>query len=249
LHVLASDSEDVHVPLIGAPYLKTGSDTLYSSFLVRFTGLPSAGGSYFAHFRDENSGAATGYGARVWASIDNAAPGQFRLGIGNGSGATAANIVQFPLDLSQNTAYTVVTRFVPSTGVATLWINPSTESSTSVTATDPPAAGSAPNEIDVTSYAFRQAGAGEGARTVDSLRIGTNFSAVMPNPTHIDSIAGTTLAYSSGLGARYILQTNSTGLQTPTWSRVATNTSSPGSFAIPAVGGPVSPLFYRVQSE
>lgn len=251
LNVAAGNSEDVHVALIGAPYSHLDSSvTLYSSFLVRFYSSPSAGGSYFAHFRDEKGGAATGFGARLWASTDNAASGKFRLAIGNGQGAAADTVAQFVQDLSVGTTYTVVTRFVPSTGIATLWINPVNESSTSVTATDvstDPA--NVVNQIDVTSYGFREAGSGEGSKYVDSLRVGTSFAAVMPTSTHIDSIAGTTLAYSGGLGSRFVLLSNTPSLLTPVWIRAATNATSPDLFTIPAVGGPASPVFYRIQSE
>jgi hypothetical protein len=86
---------------------------------------------------------------------------------------------------------------------------------------------------------------------LDSLRVGTSFAAVIPAPTHIDSIAGTTLTYSAGLGARYVLLTNTPSILTPllNWGRAATNAASPGSFTIPAVGGPASPMFYDILSE
>src|SRR5439155_10021483 len=92
-----------------------------------FSALPSAGGTYFAHFMDAQTGAATGFGARLWASTSNALSGNFRVGIGNGQGTTAANIAQVPQDLVLNSNYTLVTRFVIGTGTATIWVNPQAE--------------------------------------------------------------------------------------------------------------------------
>src|SRR5207245_5655216 len=83
---------------------------------------------------------------------------------------------QIDQDLSLSNIYTVVTRFVPSTGLATIWLNPTSESDTSATATDPGTL-DAPNPFNVFSYAFRQ-NSGEGTVYVDNLRVGTFFADV-----------------------------------------------------------------------
>jgi hypothetical protein len=167
--------------------------TLYSSFKVNFSTLPTMAGSYFEHYLDLatiGSGAGTAYGARVWASISNAAPNMFRLGICNGSGGTNTS-GQVAMDLALNTNYTVVTRFVLSNGVATIWINPFLESSPSVTATDLATSPSfVDNPINVTSVAFRQ-NTEEGVLTVDNLRVGLTFDSVLPS-LHIQQ-AGTNM--------------------------------------------------------
>jgi hypothetical protein len=154
--------------------------TLYSSYVVKFTGLPGVGGAYFSHFKDDGTGANSGFGARVWSSTANTvAPNTYRLGIGNGDGSTNTT-AQFPQDLQLNTAYTVVTRFVLSNGVATIWIDPTYESSPSMTANDVSARpADINNPINVTSYAFRQS-TGEGGMTIDSLKIGLSFADVIP---------------------------------------------------------------------
>ena len=125
LNLTDAESEDVNAPLIGQPYMTNSGTTLYSSFKVNFSALPSLAGTYFAHFKDTNTGAATGFGARVFASMTNAADSTFRLGIGNGAGATNTS-GQFPQDLVLNSNYTVVTRFVLGTGQATIWLIPAT---------------------------------------------------------------------------------------------------------------------------
>jgi hypothetical protein len=179
-----NNSEDVNAALIGQPYKTNSPFVLYSSFTVNFSTLPTVAGSYFAHFKDTNSGAATGFGGRVWTSTTNAAPGAFRLGIGNG--ATATNTSgQFPMDLVLNSNYNIVTRFIPSNGVATIWINPSGESDPSgVTATD--ITNSPPNPINVASYALRE-NDGEGVMTIDYLKVGLTFDSVFPS-LHIQPV-------------------------------------------------------------
>lgn len=69
-------------------------------------------------------------------------------------------------------------------------------------------------------------------------------------PVTITGISGTTLSYSGGAGARFVLlQSGNIATPLSTWTRVATNTATPGSFTIPAVGTPPTPVFYSIQSE
>ena len=193
IRLSGGNSEDVNALLSGGPYTTNGAVVLYSSFKVRFTSLPGMVGTYFAHFKDTNSGAASGFGGRVWTSTTNAAAGKFRLGIGNGTSATATN-GQIATDLSLNTVYTIVTRFVPATGLATIWLDPTAESDPSVTANDE-GTSTRPNPIDVFAYAFRQA-TGIGALLVDDLRVGTSFADVAGpnNPPFISGVANQHIA-------------------------------------------------------
>jgi hypothetical protein len=66
----------------------------------------------------------------------------------------------------------------------------------------------------------------------------------------ITSIAGTTLSYTGGEGSSFTLLT-STSVATPlnTWTIVASNPTTPGTFTIPAVGSGGSPVFYSIQSQ
>lgn len=69
-------------------------------------------------------------------------------------------------------------------------------------------------------------------------------------PVTITGIADTTLSYSGGAGSRFVLlRSGDISLPLSAWTRVATNTATPGSFTIPAVGTPPSPAFYSILSE
>lgn len=189
LQVSRSLSELAYAELTGGPYLTSGSDVLYSRFKVRFTTLPAAGGNYFAFFRDA---AGSGRRARVWASTTNAAAGQFRLGVGNGSDSTATT-AQVARDLDLNVTYTVVIKFVVGAATSSIWIDPTGEGDTGgsvfATAADVPA-----TSADITSYGFRQAGS-MGIMLVDDLVIGRTFASVnapaSPSPVQLNlSLAG-----------------------------------------------------------
>lgn len=173
--ITGQNSEDVNAPLIGAPYLTNnpavGPGVLYSRMQVCFTALPTASGAYFAHFKDNTT---FGFLGRVWASTLNATDGKFRIGIGNSS-ATTNSTAQFPLDLSTNVAYTIVTRLVLSNAVSTLWINPASESDTHVTDTTVVPGTSLAN---IYAYALRQA-AGEGDLSISNLVVSTSFNGVI----------------------------------------------------------------------
>ncbi len=230
LQVTSSLSEDDNALLAGQPYTTNSPTVLYSAFKVTFTALPNAAGAYFAHFKDTNSGAATGFGARVWASatnaIDNTAvpAGTFRLGVGNGANANAAS-GQLTNQLTTNVTYIVVTRFVPSTGLATIWLNPSAESDPSVTATD---AGTTArtNQIDVVAYAFRQ-NAGEGTMLIDDLKVSTVFNDIAGANTSpsISSIANRNTAANTPTSIQFTVSDAETNANFLTVSGNSSNTN------------------------
>lgn len=69
-------------------------------------------------------------------------------------------------------------------------------------------------------------------------------------PVTITGISGTTVDYTGGTGAQFVLlKSGSLAIGRTNWTRVATNPATPGSFTIPAVGTPPSPTFYSIQSE
>jgi hypothetical protein len=73
---------------------------------------------------------------------------------------------------------------------------------------------------------------------------------VVITPVIITSLSGTTLAYGAGGGGRFVLlQSSSLTAPRSGWSRVATNSTTPGAFTIPAVGSASGPLFYSIKSE
>lgn len=150
---------------------------LYSSYSVTFTALPlNSTGSYFGHFK---SSTANEFYGRIGASLTNAAAGTLRVGIANETWPTAAI---YPQDLNLGTTYTLVSRHNVDTGESTLWVDPLTELSTSVTALDPRGFAGAIN-----AYAFRQgtqtAGVGDpGNLLIDNLLVGRTFTDVVPVP-------------------------------------------------------------------
>ena len=184
IRLLGSGSaEDDHALLMDAPYrVADPTVTLYSSYsLIISNVLPTTSGTYISYFKGTNTGSYPDYGARVWVSTCDGLttlpldPGVFRIGVGNGISAHAGS-GQIHRDLSTNTTYTVVTRFVPSTGVATIWLDPGSEADPGVIAGDLGTA-ERPNRFDVFAYALHQ-NTGAGTLYLDQLRIGTAFSDV-----------------------------------------------------------------------
>lgn len=176
--VTDAGSEDVNVPLLGQPYTSANVDTLYCSFTLNFSDLPTATNAYFAHFKDATSG---GFYGRIYATTATAASGAYRIGIGNTSAANSP--AQFPMDLTPGVNYTVVTRLSLTNGFCTIWVNPVTEASTSTTDTTVVGAPS-----PIVSYALRQAG-GEGTMKIDNLRVGPNFLTVTTNVIDVPPLA------------------------------------------------------------
>jgi endonuclease/exonuclease/phosphatase family metal-dependent hydrolase len=161
-----ANTEDVNASLTGQPYPASGTtNVFYASFTVKFTSLPSSGGTYFAHFKNSS----TTFRARIWALTSGAAPNKFRLGISSTSGSVIS--ATSPVDLSLNTDYTLVTRLVNNNSVSTLWINPTAESDSSISTSE------SASTFTVVSYAFRE-NTGEGALNIDNLRVGTTFADV-----------------------------------------------------------------------
>ena len=76
-----------------------------------------------------------------------------------------------------------------------------------------------------------------------------NFVIVSLLPVTITSIADTSVTYSGGSGLQFVLLSSGI-LDVPmgSWTRVQTNSVTPGTFTIPVVGSS-SQLFYRIQSE
>jgi len=153
---------------------------LYASFSITFSNLPSPAGDYFVHFQDTIAG--SNFRDKIYASTTNAAAGFFRLGVAN-----AANTVnaQFPLDLTINQSYFVVTRYNTGTGESVLWVNPNNENSPSAAAQD------STTTAIVGDFGLRQT-TGIGISYLDNLVVGTAFGdvatiTVVSIPLHIQS--------------------------------------------------------------
>lgn len=234
--VSGSKAEDVNAPLIGAPYTTNSPAVLYATFKVNFSALPAANSTYFAHFKDNTT---FGFFGRILATTSNAAPGTYRLVVGNSSGVTNST-AEFPLDLNLNTSYTVVVKTVVSNAFSTLWVNPANEGDTHVTDTT-----LVTNTASVYAYAFRQS-TGEGTLTIDDLKVGSSFSAVTglasvapapPAPT-ISSISvggpGNTNIIITGTnnnganaGSYVVLISTNIGLPLSNWTVLSTQTFNP----------------------
>ena len=208
--ISSAAAEDVHAALAGQSYATSSGVTLYASFTVRFTALPTAAGSYFAHYNTSS------FRALVWASTANAAIG-FRLGIGNTTGATAAS-GQWAADLALNTTYTVVTRCVVGTGVSTLWLNPANEADASVTAAD------ATTAVSLSNFSLRQV-SGEGTLLLDNLIVGTSFADVVSGANSAPVITSQPTNQSVNVGANVTFTVIASGSPAPVyqWKYSGTN--------------------------
>ena len=159
-------SEDLAAGLAYSPFAADSGVLLYASFSITFSNLPTPAGDYFVHFQDTITG--SNFRDKIYASKTNAAAGFFRLGVAN-----AANTVnaQFPLDLTTNQSYFVVTRYNTGTGESVLWVNPNNESSPSAAAQDSTTA------AIVGDFGLRQS-SGIGISYLDNLVVGTAFGDV-----------------------------------------------------------------------
>jgi hypothetical protein len=161
-------TEDVNATLIGAPYATNSGAVLYSRFVLNYTTMPDATGSYFAYFKDTTT---SNFLCRVWAFSNS--PTTYRIAIANITNAVTST-VQFPQDLYPGSNYVVVSRLVLSNWNSTVWINPGSESAPSVTDTSDISTAA----TNITEYAFRESTADEGILTVSNLVVGLSFAAV-----------------------------------------------------------------------
>lgn len=171
-----SELEDISAYLAGQPYPSGGTtNVFYAGFTIRFTTLPSAGGEYFAHFKDAS--VSGNFRARIWALTGGANAGKFRLALSSTS-SSVINVTNLT-ELNLNTSYRIVTRLDNTTSIAKLWIDPASESDPSITTSEATATAT------VATYAFRQS-TGIGVLGVDDLVVATTFGEVAggaPLPT------------------------------------------------------------------
>jgi hypothetical protein len=118
-------------PLAGGPYSVGNHTVLYTSMKATWTVLAADSVGPFVHLWDGNGN----FLASVRTLTNNAADGFFRLGIANNATPT-----EFPMDLTINVPYTIVTRYEIDSATTTLWVdwagNPLSEASNSVVAVD-----------------------------------------------------------------------------------------------------------------
>jgi endonuclease/exonuclease/phosphatase family metal-dependent hydrolase len=199
-----TNTEDVHAPLSGAPYTAIGGTTLYVSFTLNVTSLPTYGGGFFAELKSGST-----LHGRIFTTTAGEAPGAYRLGVANGSLSPSVTLSN---DLSTNVNYTVVLRYVVTNATSTLWLNPSAETNASVTATD------AVSTISISYFGFREGSTNMGDLHVDNLLVGTAFSDVVtnaPQPPPLPDTAGalSLLTYNLNGNGKTDWSTNATQVQ------------------------------------
>lgn len=205
-----TESEDVSTGLPSGPY--SGENVLFASFVVSFSTLPAGTGGYFWHYRDTGT---MNFRARVFAVPSGNA---YRVGIANGGNTP----VVIPSDLDLNTDVKLVVRIINSTN-STLWINPTSESSSAnrADATDNTTA------IPLHSVCLRQSlssGNGMGVLTLDNLLIGTTFADVQTigGPPSISGLVDVRMPWNSNSGPLPFVVTD---VETPAGDLVVTATS------------------------
>lgn len=181
------DTEDVNALVLGQPYSASTNVILYASFTVNYSMLPTAGGAYFIHFKGTG---ATVQRAKVYGLTTGAGVGQYRFGLAN-----AANSVAISTSASFNTNvdHRIYLRYVVSNASTTLWVDPTNEASSSITATDTVAS---PGTI--TSFALRQ-DTGIGILQIDNILVGTSFADVYTGTNIIAPIISQQPASTSGI--------------------------------------------------
>jgi hypothetical protein len=241
LQLRSAQTEDVNARLIGSPYATGHGTVLFASFNMNFSSLPNNDADYFAHFR-ESGGFQHG---RVYVSTTNMPAGVFRLGIGN-TASSITNVATLAQDLSTGASYLVVVRYNVDTGISTLWLNPGSESSPSVSASDDadPAA--------IGSFAFRQSG-GIGSSTIDDLNIGLSFADVVPGAfetrlTITRTASGVEVSWpAAATDDGYAIQTSVTLGSSANWQTPGGTPVRNGNRDALAIAGPTGNAFFRLR--
>ncbi len=151
---------------------RTATDVTYVCFQATVTGnAPSGGGTYIAHFR---SSADFIYPGRIYLTSEPALT-TFTFGIAATSSGTVT--VPWPTALNFGQVYNLVCKYDAATGTSTLWIDPVSEASPSISSTNAVAIGDLIDE-----YAFRQS-SGVDFVNVDNVTVGETFNDVCGGAT------------------------------------------------------------------
>ena len=174
-----ANTENLQTALIGAPYKTNSGAILYASYTINMpdpTKMPLNNGTYVTALNDGSLNTAN-VDCLLVVSTNNAAPGNYRVGIANTVGANGTNSVQFPMDLVTSSNYVIVTALSLTNGFSTLWVNPGDESSPSVTDTT-----AIPTLFNISEFELRESGQPNGGQVnVGSLKVGTTFDSVFPS--------------------------------------------------------------------
>lgn len=238
--LITTNREDLNITYNSPTIRIADGVVLYARIDASFVSAPtSANGSYFAHYLGSAGGSFRG---RIFAGRRDLPAGQFQIGLANNS-ATAS--VWHPTVLTTGQPVTILVRYNVGTGISTLWVNPSNESSASVTGTDSPF----PN--DMVSFALRQ-DTGFGSVDIDAIKIGTSYSDVLTPVVIVDySLAaslspdGTTRVSfpASALASGFVLQASSSPTSGWTTGPTVTTEGDKAVLTAPASG---TAQFYRL---
>ncbi len=163
----ASRSEDVHVPLVGGPFVKGLGTVLYAGFSFKLLSLPKLTPSYFAGFANGSS-----MRGRIYIGGTNSLPRYFSLLVANGSDT---NTTLIAANLMTNTTYRVVTRYEVDTASTRVWLDATAEGEPSVAAVD------TQSVTTISYYALRQSSELGAALLLDDLTVGLTFDSVASN--------------------------------------------------------------------
>jgi hypothetical protein len=187
----ADNTENIETPLINAPYSTNANaavSTLYYSMMLNLNpaNTPNSNGTYFAALNDGVARATSDVEALLLIATNDVVPGDFgdyQVGIANDVGATVStpNTEMYPQDLTPGSNYVVVVGLTLSNGVSTVWVNPSSQSSPSVTSPRD----NATVVYKISDFELRQSGneSGDiaGAINVSYIKVGTTFDSVFPS--------------------------------------------------------------------
>jgi len=209
----------------------SAGQTYYFGFDVVVTGGNS--NAYFAHFKDAGTG--TDFTVRTFVAPSTNG-GDFSFGL-SPDGSSPTNTWASGLTFGQT--YRVVGAYSADTRLNRLWVDPTSEGSTSLSAIDPAAA-------VVAAFALRQAG-GNSTQLVSNLSVGTTWDSVMPN-VGTNSPVVTSFDPVSGVAGTSVTigGSNFTGATNVAFSGVAatfsnlTDTSIRASVPVGALTGPIS---------
>ena len=168
-----SNSEDVNTT-----FTPVTSGTLYASFDMSVADPISYTGNdyeYFAHFKDDGFD----YMSRVDIAAFSASG--YSLGL---SQSSTAEIVSSTI-LSYGTSYSVVIGFDFTSGLSTLWIDPTSAADSNITTSAVDSAN------DISAFAFRQGSSSPDQEiTIDNLIVATTFAEAVPEPNTYALLAG-----------------------------------------------------------
>jgi len=159
--------------------------TTYACFEATVTSFTTPGSgsgeTYIAHFKDSSFG----FRCRVFVAPP-AGGGDFRFGVTVSStniDPAVANFGQYwSTDGTLGTPYKVAMKYDDAAGVATVWVDPVTEASASISSST---SSSTIPGANIESFALRQSNEDSSTFTVlvDDLEVGTTFADVCPEPT------------------------------------------------------------------